>query len=32
MLCVHGREPYTGRRAILTGMAEALASKDLDQP
>jgi alpha-ketoglutarate-dependent taurine dioxygenase len=29
MLCVHGREPYAGRRAILTGMAEALQSADL---
>lgn len=31
MLCVHGREPFSGKRAILTGMAEALYSKDLDQ-
>ncbi len=31
MLSVHGREPFTGKRAILTGMAEALYSKDLDQ-
>lgn len=31
MLCVHGREPYTGDRAILTGMAEAYYSKDLAQ-
>ncbi len=29
MLCVHGREPFTGKRAILTGMAEACLSKDL---
>lgn len=29
MLCVHGREPYAGKRAIMTGMAEALYSKDL---
>jgi alpha-ketoglutarate-dependent taurine dioxygenase len=31
MLCVHGREPYAGKRAILTGMAEALYSKDLQK-
>ncbi|MES2740504.1 MAG: TauD/TfdA family dioxygenase [Pseudomonadota bacterium] len=31
MLCVHGREPFSGPRAIMTGMAEALYSKDLDQ-
>jgi alpha-ketoglutarate-dependent taurine dioxygenase len=31
MLCVHGREPFAGKRAIMTGMAEALYSKDLDQ-
>ncbi|WP_433931222.1 TauD/TfdA family dioxygenase [Sorangium cellulosum] len=30
MLCVHGRESYTGKRAILTGMAEAQLSKDLE--
>jgi len=29
MLCVHGREPFSGKRAIMTGMAEALYSKDL---
>lgn len=29
MLSVHGREPYTGKRAILTGMAEALYAKDI---
>lgn len=29
MLAVHGREPYTGQRKILTGMAEALLSKDV---
>ena len=29
MLCVHGREPYAGQRAILTGMAEAFLGKDL---
>lgn len=26
MLCVHGREPYTGARTILTAMAEACAA------
>lgn len=31
MLCVHGREPFSGKRAIMTGMAEALYSKDLDR-
>lgn len=31
MLCVHGREPYTGQRAILTGMAEAYLARDLEQ-
>lgn len=31
MLCVHGREPYTGKRVILAGMAEALYSRDLVQ-
>ncbi|WNW10410.1 TauD/TfdA family dioxygenase [Pseudomonas sp. DTU_2021_1001937_2_SI_NGA_ILE_001] len=29
MLTVHGREPFTGKRAILTGMAEALLSSDV---
>ncbi|MDU9030481.1 TauD/TfdA family dioxygenase [Pseudomonas mediterranea] len=29
MLAVHGREPFTGRRAIMTGMAEALLSSDV---
>lgn len=29
MLAVHGREPYSGQRKILTGMAEALFSKDV---
>lgn len=29
MLAVHGREPYTGKRAILTGMAEAMLAKDV---
>lgn len=29
MLCVHGREPYTGDRAIFTGMAEAYLARDL---
>ena len=29
MLCVHGREPYTGKRTILTGMAEAFLARDL---
>lgn len=29
MLAVHGREPFTGQRRILTGMAEALLSKDV---
>lgn len=31
MLCVHGRESYGGKRAILTGMAEAYYAKDLEQ-
>lgn len=30
MLCVHGREPYTGARTILTGMAEACLAKDVE--
>jgi hypothetical protein len=30
MLCVHGREPYTGPRTILTGMAEACLAKDVE--
>lgn len=29
MLAVHGREPFAGKRAILTGMAEALLSSDV---
>lgn len=29
ILAVHGREPFTGQRAILTGMAEALLAKDV---
>lgn len=29
MLAVHGREPFTGKRAILTGMAEPLLAKDV---
>ncbi len=29
MLAVHGREPYTGQRAILTGMAEAMLARDV---
>ena len=29
MLAVHGREPFTGKRAILTGMAEAMLAKDV---
>jgi len=29
MLCVHGREPYSGPRTILTGMAEALYARDV---
>lgn len=29
MLAVHGREPFTGKRAILTGMAEALLARDV---
>lgn len=29
MLAVHGREPFTGKRAILTGMAEALLQGDV---
>ncbi|MGY2217382.1 TauD/TfdA family dioxygenase [Pseudomonas sp. P7758] len=29
MLAVHGREPFTGNRAIMTGMAEALLSSDV---
>lgn len=29
MLAVHGREPFTGQRRILTGMAEALLSADI---
>lgn len=29
MLAVHGREPFTGQRRILTGMAEALLSSDV---
>lgn len=29
ILAVHGREPFTGQRRILTGMAEALLSKDV---
>ncbi|MCF5657016.1 TauD/TfdA family dioxygenase [Pseudomonas poae] len=29
MLAVHGREPFTGKRAIMTGMAEALLSSDV---
>jgi alpha-ketoglutarate-dependent taurine dioxygenase len=31
MLSIHGREPFTGPRAILTGMAEAYHSRDLAQ-
>jgi alpha-ketoglutarate-dependent taurine dioxygenase len=31
MLCVHGREPYTGQRTILTGMAEAYLARELEQ-
>lgn len=29
MLSVHGREPYTGKRTILTGMAEAVYARDV---
>lgn len=29
MLTVHGREPFTGRRVILTGMAEPWLARDL---
>lgn len=29
LLAVHGREPYTGKRAILTGMAEAVLGADV---
>lgn len=29
MLAVHGREPFTGPRAIMTGMAEALLSSEV---
>lgn len=29
LLAVHGREPFTGKRAILTGMAEALLAADV---
>jgi hypothetical protein len=29
LLAVHGREPFTGKRAILTGMAEALMATDV---
>lgn len=29
MLAVHGREPFTGKRAIMTGMAEALLQSDV---
>lgn len=29
MLAVHGREPFTGKRTILTGMAEALLAADV---
>ncbi|WP_077046198.1 TauD/TfdA family dioxygenase [Pseudomonas sp. KK4] len=29
MLAVHGRDPFTGKRAILTGMAQALLSSDV---
>lgn len=31
MLTIHGREPYSGPRTILTGMAEALLARDLEQ-
>jgi alpha-ketoglutarate-dependent taurine dioxygenase len=31
MLAVHGREPYSGARTILTGMAEAYLARDLEQ-
>jgi alpha-ketoglutarate-dependent taurine dioxygenase len=30
MLAVHGREPYTGRRVILTGMAEPLLAREVE--
>jgi alpha-ketoglutarate-dependent taurine dioxygenase len=30
MLAVHGRQPYTGPRVILTGMAEPWLARDLD--
>jgi alpha-ketoglutarate-dependent taurine dioxygenase len=29
ILAVHGREPFTGKRAILTGMAEALLATEI---
>lgn len=29
ILAVHGREPFTGNRTILTGMAEAMFAKDI---
>lgn len=29
ILCVHGREPYSGPRSILTAMADAQLSRDL---
>ncbi|RKS28226.1 alpha-ketoglutarate-dependent taurine dioxygenase [Pseudomonas sp. WPR_5_2] len=29
MLAVHGREPFTGNRAIMTGMAQALLQSDV---
>lgn len=29
LLAVHGREPFTGKRAILTGMAEAVLAADV---
>lgn len=29
ILAVHGREPFTGKRTVLTGMAEALLGKDV---
>lgn len=30
LLAVHGREPYSGRRVILTGMAEPCLARDLE--
>jgi alpha-ketoglutarate-dependent taurine dioxygenase len=30
MLCIHGREPFTGPRSILTGMADAQLACELD--